>query len=71
MPNKIIFWIKRQYVKLKQLPKPIRILIATLFLIFGAINIPNPMINGVLFILVGLRLLYGELKKHSKARKEN
>ncbi|MFQ3576968.1 MAG: hypothetical protein SNJ77_11090 [Cytophagales bacterium] len=68
MFKRVSFWLKRQFVKMKQWPKPLKISLGVLFVLIGILNIPNPLVNGILLILLGARLLFSSFKS-SKERK--
>ncbi|NOZ44359.1 MAG: hypothetical protein GXP45_04435 [bacterium] len=72
-------WFFKQYHKLQKLPKRIKWSLAIFLIIFGALNIVNPFINGIFLIILGLSLLsetlyekfYHKLHKHLTPHKKD
>lgn len=56
--HKIKFWIRTKLEMLDNLPNLVKIPLAIFFLIIGLIFFYVPFVNGIIFLLIGARMLW-------------
>ena len=76
--KKVAYRVTKVYSKIHSFSKPVKYSIAIFLVLFGIVMIPNPFLNGIIFVLAGLRIisdkryrkLFARLQNEEKSRKK-